>query len=260
MCPTIKKNKKFQQSDTGTSISKRIKTNCQAVVKESPNHKNIVNIGTRIIEEITYLDYAYCLNDTRLPVLRSLHSYRTIWRVSFYKEVQILDASGWYLNTSSLTERPRDCFQYTLTFSRGTFPIDYCVYHKRAVPPKHLKRTNYITKDPRYFKSRPTFEEWYNNINCIPSLLRVTYQEDCQSPDNLSYGSVSYTVTTETFEVNIYGPRRGIKKQKTVHSTAGIFVDLKIQKEVTKRAPTWIFDSAFDSTLNPYLHKGIFYF
>jgi hypothetical protein len=58
----------------------------------------------------------------------------------------------------------------------------------------------------------------------------------------------------------MYGSRRGIKKQKTVHSTEGIFNDLKIQKEVTKRATIWIFDSAFDSTLNPYLHESIYYF
>jgi hypothetical protein len=108
------------------------------------------------IEEITYFDYRYCLNETRLPVLWSLHSHRTIWRVSFYQEIRILNDSGWNSNTSYLTARPRNCFQYMFTFSRGTFPIDYYEYHRCAVQPKSLKRTNYITEDPRYFEKCTT--------------------------------------------------------------------------------------------------------
>jgi hypothetical protein len=214
------------------------------------------------LEEITHLDYHYCINKTRLPVLRSLHSYRTIWRVSFYQEAQIIDDNGWYSNRSFLTERPRECFQFTFIFSRGTFPTDYFVYHKRAVPPKSLKWKNYINEDPRYFVNRPTFEEWYDKIHRIPSQIRVTYQEDLPTTGDVDHPVIrhSYTVTTEEFESNIYGPKRGIKKQKKVHSTRGIFFDLKIQKEVTKRAPTWIFYSAVDSILNPYLHESIFYF
>jgi hypothetical protein len=214
------------------------------------------------ITKDTYLDYTYCLNKTRLPVLGSLHSHRTIWRVSFYKEVRVLIDFGWYLNTSYLTARPRDCFQYTFIFSRGTFPIDYCVYHKRPLPPKYLKDKNYITEDPRYFEVRPTYKEWYDKIHRTPSLLRVTYQEVWPiSAHNSSYGFVSYTVATEKFEGNIYGTWRSSKRQKTRRgSIAGIFEDLKIQKEVTKRAPTWIFDSAFDTTLNRYLHVSIYYF
>jgi hypothetical protein len=134
------------------------------------------------LEEITYLDYHYCIKETRLPVLRSLHSYHTKWRDSFYQEVRSINDYGWYSNTSFLTARPRDCFQFTFTFTRGTFPIDYFVYHKRAVPPKSMKRKNYITEDPRYFANRPTFEEWYNMIHRIPTHLRVTYQEDFQPP------------------------------------------------------------------------------
>jgi peptidoglycan hydrolase-like protein with peptidoglycan-binding domain len=108
-----------------------------------------------------------------------------------------------------------------------------------------------------YFKKSPTFKEWCDKIHRISSLLRVTYQEDCPSAHGLAYGNVSYTVTTKKFEGSIYGPRRGNKKQMTVRSTVGIFNNLKIQKEVTKRAPSWKFDSAFDSTLNPYLHENI---
>jgi hypothetical protein len=208
------------------------------------------------------LDYTYCLNKTRLPVLRSLHSHRTFWRVSFYKEVRVLNDSGCYSNTSYLTARPRDCFQYALTFSRGTFSIDYCVYHKRPLPPKSLKRKNCRTDDPRYFETRPTFKEWYDKIHRTPSFLRFTYQEVWPiSAQNSSYGNGSYRVTTEKFEGSIHGPRQGNKKQKTIRSSiAGLFDNLKIQKEVTKRAPTWIFDSAFDSTLNPFLHESIYYF
>jgi hypothetical protein len=58
-----------------------------------------------------------------------------------------------------------------------------------------------------------------------------------------------YTVTTEKFEGHIQGPTRGAKKQKTVQSTRAILNDLRIQRDVNKRASTWIFDSAFDATL-----------
>jgi hypothetical protein len=65
-----------------------------------------------------------------------------------------------------------------------------------------------------------------------------------------------YTYTLETFE----GYIRTIKKQKTVLYTESILNEFKIQNEVIKRAPTWIFDSAFDTTLNPFLHVSIYYF
>jgi hypothetical protein len=72
--------------------------------------------------------------------------------------------------------------------------------------------------------------------------------------------SYPYTVTTEKFEGNIQGPTRGAEKQKTVKGTWAILNDLRIQQKVTKQAPTWIFESAFDATQNPYLHESIFYF
>jgi hypothetical protein len=68
------------------------------------------------ITEVTYWDYTYCLHETRLPVVRSLHSNRTIWRVSFYKEVRVLNDFGWYSNTSFLTAITRDCFSPRLLF------------------------------------------------------------------------------------------------------------------------------------------------
>jgi hypothetical protein len=74
--------------------------------------------------------------------------------------------------------------------------------------------------------------------------------------DQHAYGNYPYTYTSEKFEGHICTA----KKQKTVLYTEAILNQLKIQKETIKRAPTWILDSAFDTTLNPYLHVSIFYF
>jgi hypothetical protein len=109
------------------------------------------------LEEITYLDYMYCVNKTRLPVLCSLHSFCTLYRVSFFQEVQIINDHSWYSNTNYLMARPRDSFQFTFAFSRSTFPIDYLVYHNREIPEIVLRRKNYITV--RYRLSTHYF--WY---------------------------------------------------------------------------------------------------
>jgi hypothetical protein len=53
---------------------------------------------------------------------------------------------------------------------------------------------------------------------------------------------------------------RTAKKQKTILYTEAILNEFKIQNEVIKRAPTWIIDIAFDTTLNPFLHVSIYYF
>jgi hypothetical protein len=50
-------------------------------------------------EEITYLDYTYCVNETKLPVIRTLHSDRTLFRVLFYTETRVVNIDGWYSNT-----------------------------------------------------------------------------------------------------------------------------------------------------------------
>jgi hypothetical protein len=43
------------------------------------------------LEEITYLDYHYCVNKTRLPGLWSLRSFCTLFRVSFFQEVWLMN-------------------------------------------------------------------------------------------------------------------------------------------------------------------------
>jgi hypothetical protein len=65
-----------------------------------------------------------------------------------------------------------------------------------------------------------------------------------------------YTHTTEEFDGHI----RTFKKQRIVLDIEDSITGFKIQKEVIKRAPKWIIDSAFDTTLNPFLHVGIYYF
>jgi hypothetical protein len=128
------------------------------------------------LEEITFWDFTYCVNKTRLPVLRSLHCYRTILRVSFFQGVQIINDYSWYSNINYLTAIQRDCFQFTLKYLRGTFPIDYLVYHERDLPEIVCKRKTYITEDPRYFVKQPTLEEWQDKIRRTPTHIRVTYQ------------------------------------------------------------------------------------
>jgi hypothetical protein len=135
------------------------------------------------------------------------------------------------------------------------------VSHKFEIPANLYDKKAYIDEDPRYFVKRPTYEEWNERIQRPPSSSTVTYQEQIplEGESNYklfnlhSYGNRPYTRTKESFEGHI----RTAKKQKTVLYSKAIFADLKIQHEVLKRAPTLIFESAFDTTLNPYLHVSI---
>jgi hypothetical protein len=61
-------------------------------------------------EYVTYLDYTYCVNETRLPVLRTLYGNRTLFRVLFYTETRVVIIEGEYSYKFRLTERPWDCF------------------------------------------------------------------------------------------------------------------------------------------------------
>jgi hypothetical protein len=113
-------------------------------------------------------------------------------------------------------------------------------------------------------KKRPTYKEWYEKIHRSPAICTVTYQEQVLLKEESNKDLIAqyanynypYTYTVERFEGNI----RTIKKQKTLLYTEAILNEFKMQKEVIKRAPTWIFDSAFDTTLNPFLHVNIYYF
>jgi hypothetical protein len=111
------------------------------------------------IEEIKYLDSTYCVNETRLPVFWSLHCNCTFFCVAFFQEVRIIYDYSWSSNITYLTSRPSDCFQYQFTYLRGTFPIDYLVYHKRDIPEIIRKRKTYITEDAWYFVKQPTLQE-----------------------------------------------------------------------------------------------------
>jgi hypothetical protein len=163
-----------------------------------------------------------------------------------------------------LTESPRNCFKFTFKYSRGTFPIDYLVYHKLEIPARTYKRRAYTANNPRYFAKGQTYKEWNDKITRSPSSCTVTYQQQVllreESNEYLraqfAYDNYPYTYTEERFE----GQIRTFKKQKTILYSDTLLHNLKIQKELIKRAPTWIFGSAFDTTLNPFLHVSIYYF
>jgi hypothetical protein len=215
-------------------------------------------------EYITYLDYTYCANETRLPVLRTLHSNHTFFRVSFYTETQVAVIEGEYSYKYRLTESPRNCFKFSFNISRGTFPIDYLVFHKLEIPARTYQKRAYTANDPRYLVKSPTYEEWYKQIHQSLTNNAVTYQQHVplrgESNEDLhaqfATGNYPYIKTSEQFEGHI----RTFKKQKTVLYTEAILNEFKIQNELIKRAHTWIFDSAFDTTLNPFLHVSIYYF
>jgi hypothetical protein len=128
-------------------------------------------------ESVTYLDYTYCVNETRLPVLRSLYSKRTLFRVSFYTETLVVAIEGEYLYKYFLTDRPWDCFKFSFNLSRGTFPIDYLVFHKLEIPARAYKKRAYTKNDPRYFEKRPTYNEWNEKNQWSPTFCTVIYQE-----------------------------------------------------------------------------------
>jgi hypothetical protein len=113
------------------------------------------------------------------------------------------------------------------------------------------------------FPKKSNIRRVEQKIHRSPITHTVTYQEQLPTgEDNYElfniqlYGNSPYIGTLESFEWHIHT----YKKQKTIFYTQAIFTEFNILKEVIKRAPTWIFDSAFDSTLNPYLHVSIYYF
>jgi hypothetical protein len=163
-------------------------------------------------EEITYLDYTYCVNETRLPVIWTLHSNRTLFRVLFYTETRVVNIDGWYSNTFHLTERPRDRFKFSYKLSRSTFPIDHFVFHKREVPAYIYNKRAYTDHDPRYFAKGPTYEEWHEKIHRCPCTVTATYleqlptgsiEDDHKLFSIRSNGNRPYIRTFETFDRHI---------------------------------------------------------
>jgi hypothetical protein len=204
-------------------------------------------------EYVTYLDYTYCVNETRLPVLRTLYSNRTLFRVLFYTETRVVIIEGEYSYKDCLTESPRNSFNLSFDLSFGTFPIDYLVFHKLEIPAHTYKKRAYTADDTRYFVKSPTYEEWYEKIHRPLTINTVTDQQQVplrgESNEELhaqfASGNYPYIKTLEQLKGHI----RTFKKQKTVLYTEAILNKFKIQNEVIKRAPTWIFNSAFDTKL-----------
>jgi hypothetical protein len=174
-----------------------------------------------------------------------------LFRVSFYTETRVVNIDGWYSNTFHLTEKPLDCFTFSYKLSRGTFPIDHFVFHKREILAYIYKKRAFTSNDPRYFGKSPTYEEWYEKVHPCPLIVTAKYQEQLPTGNSeddyelfniLSNGNRPYIRTSETFDGHI----RTAKKQKTVLVTQSTFVDYIVQKEVI--------------TLNPFLHVSIYYF
>jgi hypothetical protein len=217
-------------------------------------------------EEVTYLDYKYCVNETRLPVLRTLHSQRTLYRVAFYIEIRIIcsDSNDRELEDQYLTDPPLNCFKFSATIKRGTFPIDHLVFNGLEVPASEYKKKEWIENDPRYFKEIPTVKEWREKINA-PGIThkytfeekRPTKQEELQRYYRLgSLGHRPFIRTIETFS----GQIRKSKVRKVIPYSRSVIRQFNIRQALSKRAPTWTVESAFDTTLNPYVHVDIYYF
>jgi hypothetical protein len=231
-------------------------------------------------EEITYLDYTYCKNETRLPVLRTRHSARILYRVSFYMEVRVIctdlwgndpySEQGWQhesLEDEYLTEVPISGFTFTATIQRGTFPIDHFVFNGLEVPASEYKKKEWTENDPRYFKEVPTEEEWNKKIKAPVITHKYTFKEVRPSREEISAGGLlhynngyfgvrPFTRTIETF----LGINRISKVKKVVNGRKKSYREFKLRRDLCKRAPTWVLESAFDTTLNPFIHVEIYYY
>jgi hypothetical protein len=95
----------------------KLSNNCPRLLVLEQNIKHGYTYYTN--EEISNLDYTYCVNKTRLPVLWTLHSNRTLFQVSFYTETRIVNISRWYSNFNIKTT---GLFQvYVQSFTRYLF-------------------------------------------------------------------------------------------------------------------------------------------
>jgi hypothetical protein len=163
--------------------------------------------------------------------LVTLHCCCTIFRVSFFQEVWRIKDYSWYLNVNFLTARPLDCFQFTFLYKRGTFPIDYLVYHKRYIPEIVRKRKTYITKDPRYFKTQLTLQEWQDKIGRTPTHITVTHQEQVpiSDPENPVTHN-PYTLTTKNLK-GIYEVLQVGLRNRRQYKILGLFLTIYISNE-----------------------------
>jgi hypothetical protein len=223
-------------------------------------------------EEITYLDYTYCVNETRLPLLRTLHSQRTLYRVSFYwaarqVSIEVFENNRHLVNLGEyyLTARPRNRFTHTATLQRGTFPSDHLVFNGLPVSATEFKKRDYIKHDPRYFKEIPTIKEWDKKIKAPIVTHKYTFEEIVPTREQdwpeffrqRSFGNRPYTRTIEVFS----GQIRTSKKKRSINfDQKSCLKEFKLRRTLSKRAPTWTIESAFDPTLNPFLHVGIYYY
>jgi hypothetical protein len=157
---------------------------------------------------VIYLDYYYGRYETRLPVYRSLYSHRTLFWVSFshlevginspkskYSKLQQVLVNGNYKHVvvePSLTwnavapteiqdsrtydtKAPIYRFRTVSKYVKGGFPKDRLVRTNTSTEKDRFHFNFYLQEDPRVFLSTPTYKEWTNKQDRVPTTYTKTF-------------------------------------------------------------------------------------
>jgi hypothetical protein len=129
--------------------------------------------------QITHLDYHCIRNKTRLPVVRSLYSQRTLFRVSFYyiewvnsyKEhfTKIEVPQNKYFNKRHNRKAPINWFRIVSKYVKGGFPRDRVLQENLDTEEDAYSLRSYNREEPRVCWSTPTYKQWINKQNQVPS-------------------------------------------------------------------------------------------
>jgi hypothetical protein len=251
---------------------------------------------------VIYLDYYYSRYETRLPVYRSLYSHRTLFRVSFshlevaidsprckYAHREYISVNGKFkpiLVEPSLTwdkavpkeiqeyrtydtEEPINRFRIVSKYLKGGFPKDRLVRTNTSTEKDRFNLNFYLQEDPRVFLSTPTYKEWTDKQDRVPTTYTETFvvQRTIRFHPFRSYRRHEYYgyYTEGIFWDQLENPNPTDFEYQFPqipihpHSCEFTIEEAITERKDFKRSKTWITESAFNPTLNPHCLLGIYY-
>jgi hypothetical protein len=223
---------------------------------------------------ITQLDYHYSRNKTRLPVIWSLYSQRTLfqdaipyiaWVIScteHFTKGEVLQNN--FLDKEDDSEAPINWFQVLSKNVKGWFPWDTVLRENLDTEEDTYSLQLYIKEDPRVFLSTPTYKEWIDKQNQIPSTYTQLFVEKkifiFKSPRQTRLHNYHNHKNQGIFWDHIENNAQFANTHYPTHpdQCEGIEDACKERKDYL-RSKQKIVQSAFDHKLNPYCLLGISY-
>jgi hypothetical protein len=194
-----------------------------------------------------------------------------------YKHIVVEPSLTWYTQVpteikdyrSYDTETPINQFRIVSKYVKGGFPKDRLVRTNISTEKDRYHLNFYLKEDPRVFLSTPTYKEWTDKQNRVPTTFdeKFVVQREIRFHPFCRYIINQYHSyhTEGIFWDNLNNPNpTGFEYQFPHIPIHPHNCEFTIEEAITerkdfKRSKTWITESAFHPILNPHCTVGIYY-